>query len=520
MIRAITTLIWRVIRITTGKAPSRRRFILVYWLVISGCLFGCNSQVNNTTIRFGIADTPRLLDPRFATDAISERLNRLIYQRLIEFDAASQPVPGIATWAQLTPTQYRFDLGQHAHQFSNGERLTAHDVAATYRSVLDPATVSPQRAALANIAAIAVLNDKQIIFHLHRPDRLFPALLGIGILPAVQLATNHDFAHQPIGSGPLQFGAWPTAGRLILQRRSDGQVFEFITVKDPNVRVMKLLRGEVDLLQNDLPPELLAWLKRQPGVTVHTEHGANFSYLGMNLADPHLKSLEVRQALAYAVDRTALVQFLLHGHAQLAQALLTPTHWAGAPELIGYQYDPARARALLTTAGYDATHPLKLSYKTSSDPQRLRMATVIQAQLAAVNVELTIQSYDWGTFFGDIKAGRFQLYGLTWVGVRTPDIFRYAFHSAAVPPAGANRGHYHNNTADALIEKGQLELNETAQAAHYRALQKQLLTDLPVIPLWYEDQVAVMRHTVRGYQVAVNGDYDGLLKVQRVVQIN
>jgi peptide/nickel transport system substrate-binding protein len=73
-------------------------------------------------------------------------------------------------------------------------------------------------------------------------------------------------------------------------------------------------------------------------------------------------------------------------------------------------------------------------------------------EVAEVGVVLKIQSYDWGTFYADIKAGRFELYGLSWVGLQLPDIFRYAFHSASVPPTGANRGRYSSTEVDALIE--------------------------------------------------------------------
>jgi peptide/nickel transport system substrate-binding protein len=123
-----------------------------------------------------------------------------------------------------------------------------------------------------------------------------------------------------------------------------------------------------------------------------------------------------------------------------------------------------------------------------------------------------VKSYDWGTFFGDVKAGRFQLYGLTWVGVRTPDIFRYAFHSASVPPDGANRGRYRSRQADWLIDTARAEPDLALQAVLYREIQRQLLADLPYIPLWYEDQVLAARRNLSGYRLAPDGNYDGLIE--------
>ena len=176
---------------------------------------------------------------------------------------------------------------------------------------------------------------------------------------------------------------------------------------------------------------------------------------------------------------------------------------------------PARARSLLAAAGYDAEHPLQLHYKTSTDPVRLRIATVIQQQLAQAGIDLQLSSYDWGTFFGDIKAGRFQMYSLMWVGIKTPDIFRYAFHSASLPPEGANRGGLDDPVIDHLIDAAGQGATLEEQAAIYRQVQAQLLQQLPYIPLWYEDHVVALRMGIEGYRLAADGNYDGLRQVRK-----
>lgn len=501
-------------RLRIGRLPrALLSGLLLSGLLLSGLPAGCG-RARDPGVRFGIANAPRQLDPRLATDATSERINRLLYRRLVEFDERSLPVPGIASWEPLSPTAYRFTLGTEGRRFSDGSALTAADVAATFRSVLDPATASPHRALLSIIERIEVLDADRLTFRLREPDPLFPAYLGIGILPAASIERGQVFQHAPVGSGPFRFLDWPEPGRLRITRVADGQVFELVTVKDPNVRVMKLVRGEVAMLQNDLSPELVAYLRRQPGIRVETAPGVNFSYLGFNLEDPLTGQLPVRQALAHAIDRDAILRWLFHGAARKAEALFPPEHWAGAAAS-GYSHDPARARALLAEAGFNADNPLRLSLKTSSDPFRLRLASVIQAQLKQAGIALDVQSYDWGTFFGDIRAGRFQLYALTWVGIRTPDIFRYAFHSASIPPDGANRGRYRSAEADRLIEAARAEPVLERQAALYRALQALLLQDLPYVPLWYEDQVLAARAQIVGYRLAPDGNYDGLVDVMR-----
>ncbi len=484
------------------------------------CLFflqACQAPPPDTgEIRFGLAVAPVNLDPRTATDAASERINRLIYARLIKYDEHARPVPSLATWRQLTPTHYRFFLGQHGRKFDDGTRLRADDVAATYRSVLDPASASPLRDGLSMIERIVPRDADTVDFYLNRPETLFPGYLTLGILPAEKIAARHPFHRSPIGSGDFHLVSWERDGRLRLQRNSDRQRVSFEQVNDPTMRVLKLLRGEIDLLQGDLPPELLAYLQQRSEIEVQRVAGNTFAYVGFQLQDPVCARPEVRRAIALGIDRRAIVRHLFHGAARQASALLPPEHWAGNPRLAVIEPDPERARALLARAGYGADNRLQLSYKTSSDPLRLRIATILQQQLARIGVDLRIQSYDWGTLFGDIKAGRFQLYGLAWVGIESPDIFRYAFHSHSVPPAGANRGRYTDTLSDALIDQARAAPTSARQADLYRRLQRRLLERLPYVPLWHEDQYAASSARVRGYQVAANGSYDGLREIQRV----
>jgi peptide/nickel transport system substrate-binding protein len=197
--------------------------------------------------------------------------------------------------------------------------------------------------------------------------------------------------------------------------------------------------------------------------------------------------------------------------ARKAGAIFPPNHWAGNADLTGYEYDPDKAKALLKQAGYSLESPLQISYKTSSDPFRLRLATIIQDQLKTVGINIDIRSYDWGTFYGDIKAGRFQMYSLSWVGLKMPDVFRYVFHSTSIPPNGANRGRFKNIRVDELIEIAELEPSLIKQAEYYRELQQILFDTLPAIPLWYEDNVLAVRKEIKGYALSTDGNFDSLI---------
>jgi peptide/nickel transport system substrate-binding protein len=330
-------------------------------------------------------------------------------------------------------------------------------------------------------------------------------------LPA-DLAAADTPIELPVGSGPFAMLERGADGSLLLERRRDGQRFRIQPTPDPTMRVLQLLRGEAHLLQNDLPAELFGYLEGVDGVSLEEAPGITFAYIGFNLADPILQDRRVRLAIAHAIDRQAIIRHLFGGRAVPAAAVLRPDHWAGAPRLAGFAFDPSLSRALLAEMGYTPEKPLRLVYKTSTDPFRLRIAHVFQQQLSSVGIDLKIQSYDWGTFFGDIKAGRFQLYSLAWVGVNTPDILRYAFHSASFPPSGANRGGYRSLEVDRLIEQAE-RLSPVAATPLYRAAQKLIRDDLVYVPLWYESNVAVSRG-LEGFVPAKDGNYLVLSRVE------
>lgn len=474
-----------------------RRLWLI-WICSLLLLTGCGQpSSHNDTIKFAIAQAPLNLDPRYATDAASERVNRLIYRALVDFDASSKPMPSLASWTPLNPKTYRFDLNKQRQPFHNQQPLTAADVKATYDSFAKLKD-APHAAEFSNIAAINVIDDDALVFELKQPDAHFPEKLIIGILPAQLIAASHDFAHHPIGNGPLRFVRWENT--LLLQRIADQQTIALVEVKDPTVRVLKLQRGEVDLLQGDLPPELVKYLQGKSDIKVMSSIGSNFSYLGFNFQDAQLAKPKVRQAIAHAIDRQAIIDKVMAKGTRPATSILPPEHYTSQAQLAAYDYNPALARQLLQEAGVRL--PFKLVYKTSTDAQRVRLATIMQAQMAAAGIELEIRSLDWGTFFDDVKQGKFQLYGLTWVGINTPDIYVKAFNSQNIPPKGFNRGHFADAHLDALLTN-----EDWARAT--RRIHEQL----PYVPLWYEGQFAAMQKGIEHYTPKPNGNWDNLATI-------
>jgi len=509
------------------KPLKRRQFFKTSALGLSGLsvlgLHGCTPREDlETTIRMGITSRPRMLDPRKATDALSSRVNRLIYRQLIDFDEQFLPVPDLATWEVISPTHYRFTL-QEQPLFHNGRPMNAHDVVATYQTILDPDFGSAHRGSLKGIQTVTAVNEQQIDFILAKEDALFVGRLVIGILPAQLMQAGHLFQETPIGNGACSFVSL-TEQKLVLKRLSDQVLLEFLPVKDATVRVLKLQKGELDIIQNDLSPELVQYCEKQANLSVQWFQGTNFSYIGFNFEDPLLAQLALRQAIAHGIDRQAIVNAMFNGHARLAGGLLVPEHWCGAADIPAYEYNPIKAKQLLKQVNIpkelikkDEQNQviIELSYKTSNDPTRIRLATIYQSQLKKIGIHLNIQSYDWGTFYSEIKLGRFQLYSLAWVGIKSPDIFQYVFDSDAIPPNGANRGRYRDSQADELIRAAGQTSSLKEQAKLYRQLQHRLQATLAIMPLWYENQYSVMRSNLTEYKLYSDGRLDGLLQVKK-----
>jgi len=228
-----------------------------------------------------------------------------------------------------------------------------------------------------------------------------------------------------------------------------------------------------------------------------------------------LRDKRVRQAIAFAIDRQPILDALWRGHARLANSLLPPGQWARASdaELAAYPHDPARATALLQQAGYPAGSDgvrLHLTLKISTDETTRLLAAVLQQQMRAAGIALSIRSAEFGTFYSDVTRGVFQMYILKWVGSNEdPDIYRYMYSSQSFPPKGANRGHYINARIDALLAKAATETGsaqevEARRRAEYIEIQKILADEVPSIPLWYPDNDVV--HTPRLEDVVSRGD--------------
>jgi peptide/nickel transport system substrate-binding protein len=288
----------------------------------------------------------------------------------------------------------------------------------------------------------------------------------------------------------------------------------FRVVPDGVVRALELRKGSADLEMSSLSPDIIPVLARQPDLAVTDRPGTNLTYLGFNLEDPVLSHREVRQALALATDREALIRFLLHGQAKLAAGVLPPDHWAAEPNVAQYPYDPARAEQVLGAAGFPRKQDgvrLQLTLKCSTEEQARLIGAALQEQWRRVGIQLELRPLELATLFSDVAKGNFQITYQRWVGANTdPDFFEYAFSSKRFPPEGANRGHYRNPRIDALTDQIRVEMNQEKRKVLCSEVQKILADDLPYLPMWFNDVVSVHRRSLGALDLPSTGNYNFL----------
>lgn len=493
-------------------------FVLVLSLAASA-LSGCTPRlpVEDGTLVIALPGAPSSIDPRLATDAYGSQILQLTHASLIRMDADGRPVPDLAErWEERSPTEIVFRL-RDGLRFHDGRPLTSADVRYTFAWILDPANRSPLRATYERITAIEAPDPLTVVFRLSEPFAPFLTGLVRGIVPDGSPAAGYS---PPIGAGPYRVDDFQPDAAITLSR-FDGYyggspgigklVVKFLP--DSNVRFLELKKGSVNFVLNGVDPGLIPAALESGNLVMEEGPGSNVSYLGFNLRDPVLSDLRVRRAIALAIDREAIVRTLWDGRADLADSILAPAFWAHADGIPPVRHDPLAAMRLLDEAGYrdpdgDGPKPrFRLTYKTSQNELRRQIAAVIQEQLRKVGIAVEVESFEWGTFFSDIRKGNFQLYALTWVGILDPDIYHYAFHSGQFPPRGANRGGYRNPEIDRLVEEGRRETSREERKKIYAKVQALLARDLPVFPLWTNRNVLLRDRRLRGFVITPGEDY-------------
>lgn len=493
-----------------------------------GCTRSSDSSLDRSVI-VALSAEPATLDPRVATDATGTRLAHLMFSSIVrvgpDLDIVGEAASDWSYDAKLNTYRFNLKPGIRFHSKdpkSPGTPLTANDILFTFRVYKDPK--SPFASALKAIDSVEAIYDVNQGGTLALKLDTFSATLLTDLSPVKLLPQNFieqadsDFKKHPIGTGSFQF---VSADSSEIRLRANPHHFDtvpkvdaaiFKIVREDNTRVLKLQKGEIDIAQQELPQGKIPLFESSNEFQVFKYPGLGMNYVLVNLKDEVLKKKAVREGLSLAIDRELIIRHTLNGLAQPATSLMSPVTAFYDNSIPQPQYELDKAKALLKSAGADT---LSLTLKTTNSPQAVENGRILANQLEKTGLKVNVQSFEWGTFYEDLKKGNYQLATARWVGVTDPDLYRLAFHSQEVPPTGRNRGFYSNPKLDQLVEQG-LKISDPAQRVkHYKVVQKLVSEEIPIIPLWYDFEVAVVRKTILDYRPSKNGDYSALTKVQK-----
>ena len=523
--------------LANASHASRYRARVLAWplaLLLCMACAGCLQRpVDNPNILVvSMTSSPNNLDPRVGTDSYSGKTAQLMFTNLMNLDDHLRVSPGLAERLDHPdPTTYIVTL-RRGVKFHDGHELTSEDVVFTFRSILDPAFVTAKKSGYRELQSVDALDRYTVSFKLSRPFTSFPVNLIQAIVPA---GAGPDFRNHPVGTGPYRFVRYAVDDQLEVSAfpdyfggrpHNDGLIVKI--TPDDVMRGLELRKGTVDIVVNNLTPDVVYQLKQNERLQTIEAPGVDYQYLAFNLREPALADVRVRQAFAYAIDRSAIVEYLRRGLAVPADTMLPPVSWARAADVVSFPYDPAKARELLDAAGYpdpDGDGPatrLRLTLKMSSDEFNRLQAAVIQQDLQRVGIAIDVRTFELATLLADVNGSNFQLYTLQWAqgALADPDILRRVFHSAQVPPAGFNRGFYRNPAVDALLDEAATATDETRRRDLFAEVQRILAKDVPYIGLWHIRNFAVAQRTLSGISLTPLGDFLFLKDVGRIRSAN
>ena len=502
---------------SASRSPSRH-YASTAILVLAVACTPSRRRTPDDTLVVAIESATSSYDPRYALSNWDGKLSKLVCPGLMSVDTpTTEPRLDLASKVtQVEPLVWEVEVRADA-KFPDGTPLSAADVAFTYNSTMAEGSDSLYKRGFSErFSKVEAVSPRVVRFTLKQPLATFltdieygiisPSGQGAGPYQVKELTTTHVL----LDGNPGYFGEKPKVPHV-----------EIKFVRDASARLLMLVGGSADVIQNGVRLDLLDDVRGRPRVHLETGPSVFLTYLMMNNADPILKDLRVRQAIALSLDRPALIAAKFGGRATLATGLLPPGHWAYNGDVTHWERDLPRARALLDAAGFPdpdgagGKPRMKLVYKTSSDAFRVSVARVIAAQLAEVGIEVDVRPFEFATFFADVKKGTYQLATMQTSEITEPDYYYMYFNSSRIPttkePDGGNRWRYVSPEVDRLTVEGRREPSRDKRRALYAEVQRQVAQDVPVVPLWHEENVVLTNVDVQGYVISPIARLSGLV---------
>src|SRR5215831_19506928 len=454
------------------------------------------APVAGGTVIFAAGADPDSLDPQNTQSNPGEQVNRMMYDNLVRFNTKMQIEPALAeSWsASKDGLTWTFKLRKGV-RFHDGTPFDAKAVKYFFDRVLGDE--KPFKASLYTpfVQGAQVVDDATVRVTLKQPFAAFLFRLAHsagGIpSPAAHQKWGKDFALHPVGTGPFKFVEW-VKGDHVTMERNDGYwggrpLLDRVvvkTVKEDAARVLMLESGGADLIVN-IPTEEIPRLKKDPRFTIESSPTARALFIVINVKKKPFDDLRVRQALNHAVNRDAIVKELFQNNAQVVPGPVSPLQ-NGYANLSGYAYDPKKAKNLLTQAGKSSLK-VKLWSPKGRFVKDYELAQAVQQDLAAVGVEATLSTLEWGAYLTATKTPADQtdreLFLLGWspsTGEARWGTFPL-LHSSQFAPKGDNRGFFASRAFDDAIDKATLATTDPARLGALREAQQIAINEAPYI---------------------------------------
>jgi peptide/nickel transport system substrate-binding protein len=493
------------------------------------------------TYRRPLGQDPSSLDPAKLVDLYGVAVANQIFDGLVAFDAHLNVVPALAqSWsASRDGLVWTFHLRKGV-QFHNRREISAEDIVYSLSRLLDPAVGSPNGLLLDKVKGAAefragttkvlegikTIDRYTIEVSLSEPFVPFISILGMAhtsIVPRDEVERlGPDFGTAPVGTGPFRFARWVRGQEILLETnkhyfggRPALDRVRFVIFPGSTQRVMLTAFEQGELEESPLTPDRRKEFLEAATYKVVRKPTLSLRLYGFNLQRPPFQKPEVRQAFNYAIDKLRLNQEVYGGLYVVARGILPPGMPGYSPEVQGYDYDPARAKTLLTEVGHPNGKnltPVTLSIAAKSAEARAE-TQIIQHYLAVLDVQVDVQeSNDWPSFRGALEQGDVQLFRYTWnADYPDPDYFLYPlFHSAGQ----RNYYRYHNPAVDKLLDDARRETDDLRRVDLYRQAEQLILNDAPAVMLVHLTYESVFQPYVEGVVVSALGEaYVSLRKV-------
>lgn len=452
-------------------------------------------------LRVAIPWTPENLDPTMNLSSIRSQVGVSMFDSLVGRSAENRIVPELAeSWKLLDDHTWQFKLRKGV-LFHNGEPFNADSVRFTIQRVLDPAQKSPNRANIAEITRVEVLDDFTVNLVTRQPYApLLNRLIDFPILPPKYTAEqgSRPFALRPVGTGPFKFVELVKDEHLIVEafdRHWRGaptiRRITFKPVPEPFTRAASLRNGEVDVITT-VPPTLARELERVAGIKVQRIPSTWLIYLGLNAFKKPLSDVRVRQALNYASDVDAIIKNVMEGNGRRNEGPFTPNMFGYDPGVKGYSHDPAKARRLLAEAGYPEGLEVTLDSPAGRYQGDKEIAEALAGQWQKAGFKPKVQVAEWGAYFKRYLAKQFPdayLLGLGGPMQDGDELFNLV--------SSKGRGlYYKNEKVDLLFDLGRSTMDPAKRRKIYSDLARAMIEDATWVYLMQQVDIYATRDRV------------------------